>query len=272
MVTATGIVLGKGAPNLCRDGRKTLCAIVLTESLGLVRVYPLDVTDEISVWSSIEMKLDRSTSDNRGESWKLLEARQLSLVTDHHEKRCILDSCVLKSGDRDPIEYQNERRKSIAMVKGFRLGTELPTREEFSDENVSETDHELQPWVVVQSQMPQKPYITWQSLQGVKHRSHIVAQEVYLGLLKNPTAPSNVFNNMRIYDNDYDKWILLGNMRDRRTVWVAVHVHRLKKTTQRTMLASLPIQDGKPAGWPYCEQEDFNAKPAAKQRQFVFTI
>jgi hypothetical protein len=116
-----------------------------------------------------------------------------------------------------------------------------------------------------------KPYLTWRSLQGVRHTTHLLGREVYEGLRKNPTSPWSIFDNMRISDPDFEKWLLLGNMRNKRNVFVGVHLHRLKKNAFGSTPHFLTIRDGRPDAWPYCSQENSNVKVVDNQLG-LFTI
>ena len=264
----SAVILGKGAPNRCSDGRVTMCAIALTETIGLIRVYPLDVTDGVRVWSRVEMDIERHPRDHREESYRATVRHISGIVSDPVEKRSILDACILGSGSIDPIDYQNKRRRSICVVKPHGvIGAAIEPRESIAEKG----EEEFQGWVTTQADMPLKPYITWNSIQGKRHGSHALGQEVYEGLRKNASQPWQVFTNMQIGNIDYDHWLVMGNMRDRMNVWVCVHVHRLKKTAERLIDSNLWIADGKPSGWPYCEQEAENVRCVRGQKLFSFT-
>ncbi len=260
-------MLGKGAPNEYSDGGVRMCGIVLSEQLGLIRIHPMDVMGSPSVWDRVSMSLVRHNKDNRDESYTI-EGMEHEGHVQKYEKRELLDACILKSGDCDPVCYQNENRRSIAVVRPNGLiGASLQPRELCPDKS----DRDYQNWVVTQSEYGYTPYINWKSIQGVEHKQHCVAQELYCGLINNRSAPYSVFDNMRLSDQDYEHWLVLGNMKDRRNVWVVVHVHRLKKTAQPLTLPNCGIAAGKLDGWPYLNQEGFNAKPAEPQLQFQFT-
>jgi hypothetical protein len=262
------IILAKGAPVQCSDGTIVMCAIALSEQFGLVRLYPLSVSadSDIRVWSIVSVKARRSQKDNRKESWRVMKCLQSGAVTCRDEKNSILNACVLKSGTQDPIAYQNATRASICIVKSTSaVGFSMMPRSEsdFCNHDPEET------WVMTQSNYPFKPYIYWTSVQGVEHKTHVVAQEVYVGMHKNASCPARIFENMHLGDRDYEHWIVLGNCKDRRNVWVAPHIHRLKKTLLTTRL-NFPIFDGKSDAWPYLTQEDVNAKDAGQQMTFAF--
>lgn len=261
-------VLAKGAPVKCSSGEISMCAIAVGD-IGLIRIYPLTVTNDsdVKVWSRIVVKARRSNKDPRHESWRSEYCEVIGSIDRPQEKSEILNDCILRSGDKDPIAYQNENRSSIAVVKSSQyLGAGLLPRQpdDFHDFNEQES------WVMTQDNYPFKPYIFWKSTQGGEHKTHILAQEVYVGMRSFSATPFRVFENMRIGDPDYEHWMVLGNMKDRRNVWVCPHLHRLKKTSFTTNL-NLLIDDGKREGWPYLRQEESNAKDVGPQMQFQFT-
>jgi hypothetical protein len=127
------------------------------------------------------------------------------------------------------------------------------------------SDDEEYSWVLAQDQHWQKPYLEWQSEQGKTHTTHLVGREVYMGLQNNPERPLAIYENMGITVPDYEHWLLLGNMKDRRNVWVGVHLHRQKKQLGGSIPLFYAVRSGKPDGWPYCEQENSNVSVVDNQ-------
>lgn len=269
-MTHKGIVLGVGAPNRTRDGSKTMCAIVLTEDLGFIRIYPIPAEQKFEVWSNVVVATERSATDNRSESYKLKYFEVHNLIKDREQRRDILESCVLKSGTDDPLEYCNSKRTSIALVKipPNTLGIAMSPRS--SALRVCSDDQEYS-WVLSQDQHWQKPYLEWQSEQGKPHTTHLVGREVYMGLQNNPQRPLAVYENLGITVPDYEHWLLLGNMKDRRNVWVGVHLHRQKKQIGGSIPLFSAARSGKPDGWPYCEQENSNVSVVDNQLEMFTT-
>lgn len=271
MQTIRATVIAKGAPNRCSDGRTTMCCIGASETHGLVRFYPLSVANHgsIKLWATADFDCCKSPKDNRDESWRIESVRVVGEIRRPEDKRQLIEDCVLRSGTIDPIDYQNERRKSIAIIKpNGPVGCALVPRE-----NVSKvppgTDEDG--FAMSQSEYPFKPYIVWQSVQGKEHRSQLVGQEIYEGMRHYCSTPMRVFENARIGDPDYSHWLVMGNMKDRRNNWVVAHLHRQKKIAS-TIPLSLPTATGRREGWPYCEQEVGNAKGAEAQKLFAFTM
>lgn len=264
--TINGIVLGIGAPNRTADGRAVQCGIVLGDEHGLCRIYADygGVMSRVSLWDRICCRAHVHAGDNRMESWKLDHVDVVGKVESSSQKRAILDSCVLRCGGEDPIDFMNRERRSVGIVRQSVTGIGYAMEVREFDESPD--------WVMTQRETPQRPYIRWRSQAGKSHDQQLCAHEAYEWLRKNPSNTSQLWSNLRIEDIDYTKWLLLGNTKDKRNVWVVVHVHRLKKTTQQPTLASCGMGDGRPSGWPYLPQEDIRARRVASTgQQLLFT-
>jgi hypothetical protein len=264
--TINGIVLGIGAPNRTGDGRAVQCGIVLGDEQGLCRIYADfgGIMDRVSIWDRVSCAAHINVGDSRMESWKLSSAEVNGRVESSAEKRSILDACSLQCGGEDPIDFMNRERRSICLIRqsttGIGYGMEVREFDESPD------------LVMTQSETPQRPYVWWRSTAGKKHDHQLCAHEAYEWLRKNPSNTSQLWSNLRIEDIDYTKWLLLGNTKDKRNVWVVVHVHRLKKTTPQPTLANCSISDGRPSGWPYLHPEDIRARRVASTgQQLLFT-
>lgn len=257
MKPCRGIIMGVGAPNDSVNHGKSMCAIILTREIGMIRVYPIPASDSFPVWGTVFLEIEKG-NDPRPESFRVVSYKLTGKVEDQHAKREILNKCTIKTADSDPIDYQNENRASILMVKPqwgdceFSISQKIPTGIPTDDEECG--------WIVTQGKHWQKAYVTWTSEQGKSHKSHLGGREIYEGLRKNPDSAWNLMNNLRVNDPDYEFWMLMGNMKDRRNVWLCVHLHRLKKSTSGSIpLFSHPII-GDAEGWPYLRQEDSNVR------------
>jgi hypothetical protein len=244
-----------------------MCAIILSDDLGLIRVYPIPAENKFPVWGRVSLSLTRSATDNRRESYKIGNFTITDKVEDREEKREILNACILKSGDQDPQKYMNEMRGSIALVKLQWGNVTASLAQRVPD--VLESDGEFN-WCMSQSEQWQKPYIQWKSDQGTQHTTHLLGREIYEGLRHNPSNPWNLFNNLQINNPDFEHWLLLGNMKDRRNVWVGVHLHRLKKPIGGSIPLFSMTRDGRPSDWPYLQQEAVNV-PVVDNQPLLFT-
>jgi len=256
-----GIIMGVGTPNICRSGDKTMCAIILTEKLGFIRVYPIPGEEKFGVWRQVTVELEETNTDPRHESYKLKSYQLHCLVKDCNDKRNILNDCILNSGNDDPIVYQNKNRNSIALVKiEGNCSPQLIMQQPRHDQGIT-----------TQQTSWNKPYLHWESTQGKPHKTHLVGREVYEGLRSFVDEPWKVWSAMNLNRPDYDYWLLLGNIKNQMNVFVGVWVHRLKKNTNHFTPTFYKPINGKGDDWPYCKQEDGNARIAGNQLEMFTT-
>lgn len=249
--------MGVGAPNETTNHGKTMCAIVLTKSDGFIRVYPIPAHEIFPVWGKVKLEITKG-SDNRDSTWKLISWSIYGKIENSEEKHEILTACELKSGMDDPCDYMNKLKKSIYLIRLDWGNIELALSQKIPCQ-IADDDEEYG-WIVTQAKHWLKPYITWKSQQGKNHKSHLGGREIYEGMRRNPTEPWNLMNNLQIMNPDYDRWMLMGNMKDYTNVWLCVHLHRLKKQISGSIpLFCNPII-GEKEGWPYSKQEARNVE------------
>lgn len=240
-----------------------MCAILLSEELGLFRVYPISADAKFPVWSRVHVVLETTTKDTRAESFKLKSFTLGDKVTDRSDKRALLDQCCLSSGAEDPQDMQNHLCKSIYVVKpkpAF-LGAKISAQEPQADNH----------WVMTQQKTASVPVLMWTSKQGKNHEAKIVSREVYEWIRQHPVYPYRVFENLQINNPDFEKWLVMGNMNKRRNVWCCVHVHRLKKTAEISIPSFCSPMNGSNADWPYSQQREENVAVADGQLEMFTT-
>jgi len=248
--------MGVGAPNDSQNHGKSFCAIILTNEHGFIRLYPMPAGSDFPVWGEIDFVAEKG-SDIRSESYKMISYELKGKITDAESKREILNSCILKSGYDDPMDFQNTLRKSIFLVKPTWGDVEVSLSQKVPD--VSPNDEECG-WIVTQGKHWLKPRVKWISDQGKTHKSHLGGREIYEGIRNNPHQPWELMNNIQIMNPDYEHWMLMGNMKDKKNVWLCVHLHRLKKSIGGSIpLFSHPII-GSDSAWPYSEQKITNVE------------
>jgi len=265
-VEITGTVLAVGAPNATRDGRKVMCCIVLSDTLGLVRLYPIRWQDGVKQWAIIKANVTKSSKDSRLESFRVRgDVATCGNVSSRDDKAAMLDDCVW-AGDGDPVQSMNSERLSIVVVKPVGcVGSKLMPRTESLND-----DDDDDPWFMPQRAYPMKPYLIWNGATGVHHETHVCAQEFYYAMQKNAEHPYRIFENAHIGDPDWQHWLVLGNINSRRNVWVIPAIHRQKKTAETTVI-NFDQDHGKFAGWPYCNEAAVRALFVDRQQR-LFTI
>jgi hypothetical protein len=267
IVRVSGCVLAVGAPNVTSDRRKVMCAIVLTQQLGLIRIYPFAWNDRVKQWALVTVAVRKSNKDTRLESFRVV-ADSLSVigsVADREHRHRMLEQCEHRGTD-DPIQAMNKLCRSIVVVRvSGCCGTKLVPRET-APLNGDDDD----PWLIPQKAYPLKPYLEWRSEAGVNHSTHICALEFYYGMQRFVEHPHRVFENAHIGDPDWSHWLVLGNMNAHRNIWVAAAIHRQKKTPVATAL-NFEADSGPFDGWPYCTPAAVAANVVDLQRR-LFTI
>jgi len=272
MITTTGVMMGKGAPNRQKTGNVVQCAIVLSPDLGLIRIWPLHPSEhkDITIWSVVSLKIEKTGNDNRYESYSLISIVKTGKIQDHLEKQNTLNRCCLKSQTSDPQKFQNDNKKSIYLVRPEQIIEHTISRNEI-DPLRSQEELQEDGWVQDQKNRQFRAVVKWKSTQGVEHTMGVVAQEVSEWIRKQEPYANRIFENLRVMDLNWDKWFLCGNLKDHRNAWVIVNVFRLKKTERAITPLFWPMFDGVSADWPYSKQEAMNVKIAdSGQTQFPF--
>jgi hypothetical protein len=267
------IILGRGSPNKTKDGRKTLCAIGLSKEIGLVRVYPVNAeARQFRLWNRIKVKLKKNEKDNRPESFYLdhdfysqpSQIKVVETIKDSADKLQILDSCELQSGETDPIDFCNQNKMSIALVRPEKNQIWGVVKPNDRQRNDRPEDGE-QEWLPTQEQAPFIYQIGWQSIQGKNHTQSVVSFEFHEAQRKFEATPYALLDNAKISSKDYQKWFLLGNQNNKRNSFLIVHVHRFLEHDQGFMLPCCDILSGNPAGWPYFVTGGRNVKNVGPQ-------
>jgi hypothetical protein len=266
-----GIVMGVGAPQDTKKNGKTTCAIMLSKEVGFFRLYCIPATQELKLWGVYDVTGEKG-SDFRKESFKFVSIESKGrTVESRMDKKDILDSCILKTGEVDPITYCNQPgiHQSIALVKLDHDGCDY----QLSGKTPKGIDHDGEcGWMMTQGKHWMKPYISWVSHSGNRHNTHLGGREVYEYLRKNPETPFRIFENLGLGPNpDFEHWALLGNQKDRPNVFLCVNLFRLKKQTSGSIPLSFTLDNGRQEGWPYLKQEEKNVKTVDHQSIFMFT-
>lgn len=261
MGSVDGVVLGVGAPNRTKEGRVVQCAIVLCREKGLCRIYGDFKTQMkgLRLWDVIGCSVYTHSGDNRPESWRVEDQIFIEGRWNSRDFRsALLNSCCISDVEEDPIDRLNRERRSIAVIKvkssevGYRMESRVPEKQ--------------QDWVKTQRESIRKPYISWTSQTGKQHTNQLCAHEAYEYLRKNENATGRLWENLRIEDDEYQKWLLLGNTKDHRNIWVVVHVHRLKKDFNESLGGNLWFGETT-ASWPYLPSQELREKRVASNGQ-----
>lgn len=226
------VILGKTRPEeRRRDGRTFVCSAGWHPDHGLIRVYPLAMRGAPADWSICDVALERNPQDSRRESWRIAGNRagaehdRINMafsVTGQVPKR---DRSAMLEGLRTTsIAEANDRRLSLALISPSRARIEwtAPDRRDPVDmAQLALFEAEVGGGRTL-DRIPRLVFMDsggehhlqlreWGLFELIRHRGIDYAAEhaaaaIHLG----PTST-----------------LLVGNMANRRTVWLVIKVLNL---------------------------------------------
>ncbi|MBI4153912.1 hypothetical protein HY501_01115 [Candidatus Woesearchaeota archaeon] len=231
------VILGRSWPEPLRDGRYSVCVAGYSEKYGFIRLYPTKTSSPLQTWNVVKVRVERSNLDSRSESWKIegsksewdrLDSKIIVLGKLTRERRIEL----LRKLSCDATEELLGKKRSLGIVKPLILGWELVGLK--ANEGVQTTLTGLK--LKSKKHFPYKPYIRYSCLPVCKgkkpHFQQIMEWGVYMWFEKNKgknyDACMKVFDNLRVNDNDYEKYFLVGNLNFKRKTFGVISVLRFK--------------------------------------------
>lgn len=229
------VILGRGAPDELKDGRVAVCVAGWSRTLGFVRVYPTRLSSPLKQWSVVSVQVEKNPSDSRSESWKIVGSasewerldRNIRVIgTLDREGRTALiptlvSGCVSDLNDAHTSlgivrpsairGYLSPREDVVHSVQTTLLGGSLPR---------TKVNYAMRPRVVYRCS-------ACQSQQ--EHDQQIIEIGCYEWFRKNPGKEQQVFENLRLGDPNYEKFLLVGNQANHRTSYIVIGVIRWKK-------------------------------------------
>jgi hypothetical protein len=219
--------LGRTVPEESKKyGRKVCMAGYSDEMRSLVRVYPLPVQNPIHARRLCVLELERSNHDNRGESWRLMRERDDAGIVSVSESA--LDTARVVAwmeGHLSPsIAQLNKQRLSLGVIKPAGL------RGYFRDRSIGDAvdpdqrtlfddlDDSFGGGVIQRA-----PYLRFADEAG-SHDLQLREWGCYEWLRKEPDRASQLWRNLRIAEPGRDVYLVVGNMCNRRNVWLVISV------------------------------------------------
>ena len=236
------VILGRAVPVLLKDNRRTICTAGYSEKFGLVRVYPTYYTDNLHQWDVVSIKAEIDKRDSRDESWERDRSTQFevagSISQDKKNKETLLQSICEDICTKD----LNQEKVSLAVIKPEILNFEFIEPKNTDDKGVlaqtlldfweNKIVEKISP-VKVKSDFPNIPYIDFRCGSSCKvknpHHQQVLEWGIYRWMENHPDNIDQVWDNLRLRNNDYYKYFLIGNLRDRRTTWLIISILRGKK-------------------------------------------
>jgi len=239
-ITVDFILAGQAVPEeIKRDRRIYQCTAGFSPTLNeMIRIYPIPHQLKLKRWTIYEIDLERNPKDNRSESWKIQGSRThwkaaidrvrvkgklsrdewISFIQQHAEEICIRDL--------------NEAKRSLAIIKPEILHAYI------SEQEVSaESQHKQKTLTGVFTPKTGKSSPHFAKVKyrcpGCKsqkpHDQRILEYGVYMGIENNPDNKEKVIDNLRLFDDDYEKYFFIGNINKFRNSWIIISVLRWKR-------------------------------------------
>jgi len=232
------VVLGQGAPNSLRDGRISRCVCAYSKEQGLARLYPIPKT-LLRQWDVFDATVEPNSQDHRENTWKIYNAKKdwrriQKWVRKKGEYPQAERRKLIESLATDNLSSLIEHRKSFGIIEPKIIGFELVKQNEITSIQTSIFD--LDYHIINQNEFKFKPYVSYEcknkcSCKNPVHKQQIVEWGCYEWMRKNPNDEEHckkVFENLRLQDNEWKKFFLVGNIHKSPKTYVIVGVLRYK--------------------------------------------
>ncbi len=236
------IILGRAVPVLLKDQRKTICTAGYSHELGFVRIYPTFYYENIHLWDIVSIDVKKDTRDSRSESWKKLADSEFkkigTLKNDREEKETLLESIYQNKCTHD----LNEENRSLAIIKPQIVDCNFKEVSATEDgklvtmslmdffTNKKKTNRKP---LLVKTNFDVIPYIRYRCCVNCRtkapHNQQILEWGGYQWIQKHPDEKEQLWENYRIFDEEWYKYFFIGNLRDQRTTWLIINILRGKK-------------------------------------------
>jgi hypothetical protein len=222
------VLLGRTVPEESKKyGHRVCCAGYSRELRQLLRVYPLPVQNRLKQWNQLTAELERPGDDSRVESWAV-KGRSLENVTalcdvNRREFRHVLEDLVSPS-----IFALNEQRRSLGIVRPVDISAGFMDRRccshPFQRRLFDADDHHFGAKAI-----DIIPVLRFDDEHG-EHLLQVRELGVYEFLRKHRENASQVWQNLRIGNGDYEHLLLVGNMNRFRNAWLVISIFAYRRS------------------------------------------
>jgi hypothetical protein len=230
MIINNMVVLGRAAPELYK-GRQSATVIGYSKKHGFIRLYPTRIDSPLKQWSIADVEVEKSPTDKRRESWRLLGSKDAKNW--EHLNRKIKVAGMLSHKGRIMLAKRLagsleslENSGSIALVKPQNI---TPIIERAGQRKIQKTLTQFD--IINKDDYEARLFLEYScgKLCRKLHRHWVIEWGVYEALRKNPGKPEKMLADLHLNDKRYDKYLLLGSKRGNRKEFVIVSVLRFKQ-------------------------------------------
>ncbi len=217
------IMLGRTVPEDSKTYGKKVCSAGYSRQLkGFVRVYPLTRWSKVRQWSICRIALRRNNKDSRGESWRLNDEENESItITGKTSNQIEYDFFESKV---TTIKRLNEKKASLGIIKPTQIAPFFKGKKPGSGYTIDmfsideeENDYSL-------------PMIDFND-DDSPHKLQVREWGCHEWMRKGGD-PSKLWGNLKLSDPNYEHLFFVGNMSNRRNVWLIISLIYREKISQ----------------------------------------
>lgn len=236
------IVIGQGAPNQLRDGRQSrcVCAYSLDDKV-LIRLYPFPIY-MLRKWDIFDAEVEKNPSDHRENTWKIKNSKEdwnkihkwVTLKGKYPEKE---QEDLIKSIGLSTLSDIRDNKKSfgiiLPIIKDFKL--EQQNKSTIKQLTLGDLEDLDEPYTIInQKDYKYKPYLTYECVGNCMCKDKVHCQSItewgcFEFMRKNIGKEMNLKDNLRLFDDTYNKYILVGNIYKAPQTYVIIDILRFKK-------------------------------------------
>ncbi len=238
------VVIGMGAPNQLKDGRQSVCVCAWSlDDKSFHRIYPVPLR-WLRKWDLFDVEVEKNSQDHRENTWKIKNSKEdwtrLQKWVYPHRKK-------YPQNKKEELIHQIgfttlgnliDNKKSFGIIrpkiKDFQIiqkreSTEKQLTLTFGEEDLDE------PFTIInQSDYKYKPYLIYEcegecSCKNKTHKQSITEWGCYEFMRKNPKKEENLKDNLRLFDDEWNKYVLVGNIHKAPQTYIIIDVLRFKK-------------------------------------------
>ena len=247
MVALNNLVLiGQGAPNQLKDKRQAKCVCAWSlDNKQFYRIYPVPIK-WLRKWDVFSVEVEKNPQDSRENTWKIKNSKEdwnkldkwIILGRKLSRKEQIN---ILKEIPKTTLGELIKNKTSFGLIKPKNIKFELEQRNEhtekqltlqFGEESLPNLDEGFA--IINQCDYKFKPYIKYEcegdcSCKNKVHRQQIIEWGCYEYMRQFPGKEENLKDNLRLFDEDYEVLLLVGNIHKAPQTYIIIDVLRFKK-------------------------------------------
>lgn len=239
------VVIGQGAPNQLKDGRQSVCVCACKlDTKELLRIYPVPI-GWLRKWDIFDVEVEENNRDHRENTWKIKNSKQ---DWKHLEKWMTKKEKGYPTTKREELIHAIgfsvlsdliENKKSFGIINPEIKNFELEQKNQSTSKQLTLTFGEEkdldEPFTIInQKDYKFKPYISYECIGNCKckkklHRQSISEWGCYEFMRKNPGQEMQIKDNLRLFDKEWNIYLLVGNIHKAPQTYIIIDVLRFKK-------------------------------------------